>query len=55
MKYNSGLLAALILLFAFIQLNAHEDHDKKGGKPDTFTLLDFDTISINGEMNFKLG
>ena len=34
---------------------AHEDHDKKGGKPDTFTLLDFDTISINGEMNFKLG
>ncbi len=32
MKYNSGLLAALILLFTFFQLNAHEEHDEKKHK-----------------------
>jgi uncharacterized membrane protein len=48
MKYNSGLLAALILLFAFFQLNAHEDHDEKKEKPDTITVVNGDTIAING-------
>ena len=48
MKYKSGLLAALILLFAFFQLNAHEDHDEKKEKPDTVTVVNGDTIAING-------
>ncbi len=48
MKYNSGLLAALILLFTFFQLNAHEEHDEKKHKPDTVTVVNGDTIAING-------
>lgn len=48
MKYNSGLLAAIILLFAFFQLHAHEDHDEKKEKPDTVTVVNGDTIAING-------
>jgi len=48
MKYKSALIAVLILLFAFFQLNAHEDHDKKKEKPDTVTVVNGDTIAING-------
>ncbi len=48
MKYNSGLFATLILLFTFFQLNAHEDHDKKRDKADTVTVVNGDTIAING-------
>ncbi len=48
MKHKSELLAALILIFAFFQLNAHEDHDKKKEMPDTITVVNGDTIAING-------
>ena len=41
---NLFLKIILILIFTVGIALAHEDHDKKGGKPDTFTLLDFDTI-----------
>jgi uncharacterized membrane protein len=48
MKYKLSLFAALILIFAFFQLNAHEDHDEKKDKPDTVTVVNGDTIAING-------
>ncbi len=48
MKFKSGLLASLIIFCAFSQLNAHEDHDKKKEKPDTVTVVNGDTIAING-------
>ncbi|MGB5893967.1 MAG: hypothetical protein WBG58_07300 [Ignavibacteriaceae bacterium] len=48
MKYKSSLLAVLIVIFTLFQLNAHEDHDKKKEKPDTVTVVNGDTIAING-------
>jgi hypothetical protein len=48
MKYKSGLLAVILFFFAYSQLNAHEDHDKKKEKPDTVTVVNGDTIAING-------
>ncbi len=48
MNYKSGLLAAILFFFALSQLHAHEDHDKKKEKPDTVTVVNGDTIAING-------
>ena len=38
----------LLLIFTVESTFAHEDHDEKKEKPDTVTVVNGDTIAING-------
>jgi hypothetical protein len=45
---NLFLKIILILIFTMGITFAHEDHDEKKEKPDTVTVVNGDTIAING-------
>jgi len=48
MKCKWRLVAVLLIFLAAFQLIAHEDHDEKKQTPDTVTVVNGDTIAING-------